>query len=455
MLNLEDHAKPALLGGASLIEIADADARQFVNALEKGEIVLVLGAGASATSTNSKGQCVRQSGSLAALLSSEAGLPYNGEDLPDVIGAVVGPRISAVQFHRMLAAEYTKITPSPELADLLGYTWRRLYTWNVDDLVENIHNGVQRRRYFNGMKDKVVAHEGLSYLSVIHLHGEALKPEHGFIFSVSEYNARLNSNTHDWYREAVADYVAYTPLFVGSKLKEPILSAELDRARPNPDAGLGRAFLVTPDEFSPVMMANLSARNFCVLRATLEELVSWLKSRIERKVTPVDVALKVNAFARELSEKLDVTKADVDAVRTVVLRTWANTKRDADALQKSERQKLGRSFLEGTAPTWVIAATDIPVRLKDTDRLYVEINESISRRDRLFVVYGQSGSGKTTAILQSILRNLNEHPDRPVYEIGSDTPSLKAALGLIARIHRFRTRCYIHPRHVCLCRLNA
>ena len=176
-------------GGARLIEIAEADARQLLNALEKGEVVLVLGAGASATSTNSKGQRVRQSNSLAALLASEAGLQYNSEDLPDVIGAVLGPRISAVQFHRILVAEYTKITPSPELVDLLWYTWRRLYTWNIDDSIENIHGGVQRRRYFNGMIDKVVAHEGLSYLPVIHLHGEALKPEHGFIFSVSEYKA--------------------------------------------------------------------------------------------------------------------------------------------------------------------------------------------------------------------------------------------------------------------------
>ena len=185
------------------------------------------------------------------------------------------------------------------------------------------------------------------------------------------------------------------------------------------------------------MMANLSARNFCILRGTLDELVIWLKSRIEKKVTPVDVALKVNAFARELSDKLEVTRADVDIARTVVLHTWADTNRDADALQKSEKQKLGRSFLEGTAPTWVIAATDIPVWLKDTDRLYAEINDSISRRDRLFVTHGQSGIGKTTAILQSILRSMNEHPDRPVYEIASDTPSLKSALGLIARIHRY------------------
>ena len=261
---------------------------------------------------------------------------------------------------------------------------------------------------------------------------------------MSEYNARLNNNTHDWYREAAADYAAYTPLFIGSRLKEPILSAELDRARPNPDAGLGRGFLVTPNEFSPVMTANLSARNICVVRATLGELISWLKSRIEKKITPVDVALKVNAFARELSSKLEITRADVDIAQTVVLHTWADTKRDADTLQKVQKQKLGRSFLEGTAPTWLIAATDIPVWLKDTDRLYAEINESISRRDRLFVVYGQSGSGKTTAILQSMLRILNEQPDRPLYEFTSDTPSLKTALGLIAIMHRNeRTLIYI------------
>ena len=126
----------------------------------------------------------------------------------------------------------------------------------------------------------------------------------------------------------------------------------------------------------------------------------------------------------------------MDIARTVILHTWADTKRDADALEKSEKQKLGRSFLEGTAPTWIIGATDIPVWLKDTDRLYTEISESIFRRDRLFVVYGQSGSGKSTAIIQSILRTMNEHPDRPVYEIASDTPSLKSALGLIARLHR-------------------
>ena len=416
--------------------IAEADARQLLNALTKGDAVLVLGAGASATSTNGRGEAVRQASSLAELLAAEAGLEFNGEDLPEVIGASVGPRISSIQYHRILANEYTKITPSPELADILDYTWRRLYTWNIDDSIENVKGGVQRRRYFNGMIDKVVAHEGLSYLPIIHLHGEALKPEHGFIFSASEYNSRLNSNTHDWYREAAADYAAYTPIFIGSRLKEPILSAELDRARSHPGAGLGRAFLVTPDSFSPLTHANLEARNICVVSATLSEFTKWLKSQSERRITPIDVAKKVSAFAREVTSQLEITARDIDAVRTVVLHTWSDTKRDADSLQEAERHRLGRTFLEGAPPSWTLAATDIPVWLAATNTLFEQLQEAIARRDRLFVVYGQSGSGKTTALLQCMLKLLSEQSNMPLYELSSDTDSLRGTLGIISRLHR-------------------
>lgn len=94
----------------------------------------------------------------------------------------------------------------------------------------------------------------------MHLHGEAWKPEHGYIFSEAEYNESI-SKGHAWYRKAVADYVEYVPIFIGSKLKEPILSLELDRARPRGNDGLGIAFLVTPDEFTPIQLAELEARS--------------------------------------------------------------------------------------------------------------------------------------------------------------------------------------------------
>ncbi|MDB5553829.1 MAG: hypothetical protein JWL86_3813 [Rhizobium sp.] len=87
-------------------------------------------------------------------------------------------------------------------------------------------------------------------------------------------------------------------------------------------------------------------------------------------------------------------------------------------------------------PTWVLASTDIPANLVATKQMYENLLESIQNRDRFFIVYGQSGSGKTTAILQCLNRYLKETQDSFVYELAGDTPSLRAALSLLRKIHK-------------------
>jgi hypothetical protein len=278
-----------------MIPIADEDARLLTKAIEEGEAVLVLGAGASATSTLANGDRVKQAWALSKMLAEKAGLSFQDDSLWDVITATIGPRLSQTQYYKILQDEYTGVRPSSELQNLFDYTWRRAYTWNIDDAVENIKGAVQPRRYYNGLVDKVSNQDGLEYLQFVHLHGDALKPEHGFIFSPGEYNQRLTSDRHDWYRQAAADYAAYTPVFVGSRLNEPIMAAELDRARPLPGSGLGLAFLVTPDKFSEVQLASFKARNIVVIQATLAEFVEWLRFTSGKKVTPIDVAKRVNA----------------------------------------------------------------------------------------------------------------------------------------------------------------
>lgn len=214
-----------------MIDVKEEDARLLLGALDAGEAVLILGAGASATSKLPNGEPVMQAGKLAAVIAEKVGLKYNEETLPDVLGAAIGRRMSEPQFHAILTKEYTGVIPSDDLKQAFQYTWRRVYSWNIDDAVENLKSGVQKRRYYNGMIDKVAVVDGLEYLQFIHLHGDALKPEHGFIFRTSEYTARLIADRHDWYRNLATDYISFTPIFVGSRLKEPILEAELDRAR--------------------------------------------------------------------------------------------------------------------------------------------------------------------------------------------------------------------------------
>ncbi|CAN1527170.1 hypothetical protein MCEMIH16_01279 [Caulobacteraceae bacterium] len=419
-----------------MIPIADEDARLLTKAIEEGEAVLVLGAGASATSTLANGDRVKQAWALSKMLAEKAGLSFQDDSLWDVITATIGPRLSQTQYYKILQDEYTGVRPSSELQNLFDYTWRRAYTWNIDDAVENIKGAVQPRRYYNGLVDKVSNQDGLEYLQFVHLHGDALKPEHGFIFSPGEYNQRLTSDRHDWYRQAAADYAAYTPVFVGSRLNEPIMAAELDRARPLPGSGLGLAFLVTPDKFSEVQLASFKARNIVVIQATLAEFVEWLRFTSGKKVTPIDVAKRINAFANELSERFSVNAADVDTAQSIIVHTWQETKLDADQLGDVALAKAAQRYLEGAPPTWRLSATDVPVWLTATDALFERITQSIDARDRVFVVHGQSGSGKTTATMQVLLRIARENPDKKLYELRGDVKSLKAALNLIERMHK-------------------
>lgn len=422
--------------GPPMIEIAAEDESLLLKAMREGEVVLALGAGASATSMNVRDNNIRQGRALAELLAVKAGLRYANEELPEVVTAVVGSRLSRAQFHQILREEYTKVSPSVELERLLSYTWRRIYTWNIDDALSNIAHAAQRRKYFNGLVDKVSTWEGHEYLQIVHLHGEAQKPEHGFIFSSAEYNTRLNRNDHDWYRELAADYVSHTPVFIGSRLNEPILSAELDRARPLSDPGLGLAFLVTPDTFTEVQLFNFKARNICVLRATLDVFVAWLQAKVGSGSTPLDVVREANAFGGRLVSSTNISAADIDAAKHIILRNWRSARGEADSLDNSSRRRDARNFLEGTPPTWRLAATDVPAWLQRTESLYRSVTDAIRDRERCILCHGQAGSGKTTALMQCLLRFSRENENSVVYELGSNVRSLRASLQLIARLHK-------------------
>lgn len=417
-----------------MFEVSKPDEKLLQKAVNDGNVVLLLGAGTSATSLTASGKQVKLGKALAKELAELAGFSYENEDLPDVIQAIT-QRVSEVQLHQLFRKEFTHISPSIELKELFRYSWCRLYTWNIDDAIESVRYAEQIRRYYNGLNDKVAINEGIEYLHIIHLHGEASKPEHGFIFSPAEYNRRLNDDKHDWYRQAAADYAAHVPVFVGSTLKEPILAAELDRARPNINSSLGTAFLITPDDFTEVQKASYQSRNIVIIKGTLADFIEWLKKTIGDGKSPLQISEEKNVFTKTVASKISSTRADISTANSIVIHTWQDARDKAAAdLQGLNRQKIARAFLEGSPPSWKIAASDIPVWLSATTELYKALSGSIDSKDRMFLVYGQSGSGKTTAVLQALLQYIREHDKTKIYEIKGDVTSLRSALELIVRL---------------------
>ena len=422
-----------------MINLSPQDEKILTRAIIHGEAALFLGAGASATSLSIAGTSILLGTQLAQKLAEVGGLDYNNEVLPSVVAATVGSRISRVQFENILRDEFLHCSPSNELKDLMTFCWARIYTWNLDDTISNCPNTAQKLQVFiqvfNGMVDQVTPNNNIAHLQVIHLHGEALKLHHGYIFSESEYNTAL-SRGHPWYKQAASDYIEILPIFVGSKLSEPILSLELDRARPNRTEGLGVAFLVSPDTFTPIQLAEFESRHISVVQGTLLEFVDFLRRKISSDgVSPLSVTSSRGEAGRLMAARGNVTTADLSVAQHLQVIASANGDIHIRRLPDDETASAARLFLEGKPPTWEVVFADISPILEQVRTLREQVEECYSSDERLFIVYGQSASGKTTGIMQALLQLARAHGNIPIYEIKGNTPTLKNAIGLLTRLH--------------------
>jgi hypothetical protein len=423
------------------MRLADAEKAYLLASMRLGEVVLVLGAGASATSQNSRGDPVKVGLALAAAIAERAGLPYNQEKLTDVLAAS-STVLSKPQLFDLLRREYMGIKPSLELEQLFSYSWRRVYTWNIDDALLNIkRRSAQYRRYYNGLIDKAAELEGLEQLHIVYLHGEITKSEHGLVLTENEYAAWIKSEKHYWYSRAAQDYLAYCPVFVGSSLDEPILAAELERARREADSNLGRAFLITPGPVSPIKVASLNARGITHIQGTLEEFSGWLATHLPGGRSPKQVVAASNNYSNDALDSL--TREDIAVAHFLHHISNQQLSQAWGVISPSAKSQMARQFLRGFPPSWKVAASDIPVQLEACSKLYEQFSKAATRNDRLFIVSGQSGSGKTTAVMMTLLRFIREHDDVDLFELSPDVRSAKRAFQLLRKVSNRKTIIYI------------
>ena len=418
-----------------MITLSEQDTNVLLRAVNHGEAVLFLGAGASATSLSRAGTNILQGPQVAERLAELGGLEYYNEPLPSVVAAVVGNRISRSQFEQLLGDEYRHCKPSVDLKDLMNFCWTRLYTWNIDDTLSNCPHPVQRLKICNGMIDSVAPNTDIAHLQVIHLHGEAWKLEHGYIFSESEYNQAL-AKGHAWYRQAASDYVEKLPIFIGSKLNEPILSLELDRARPHGAEGLGVAFLISPDVFTPIQLAEFESRGISVVSGDLSDFVEFLRKKVSASgLSPVAVTSNRGEAGRILAARGGVTPTDLVVAQHLRVLADGNGNIPIQRIPSEEIAVAARHFLEGKPPNWNVVTSGIPPLLGQVRTLGDQLEECYRSDERLFIVYGQSASGKTTGIMQALIQRAREQRETPVYEIDGNVPALRDAINLLVRLH--------------------
>lgn len=383
--------------------------------------MLLLGAGASYGSKDSKSRDLFMGEQLSECLCQEMSIQYEVGALGKVYSFAkikLGARLI-----RILEDRFKNTRPSLELERLAQHVWPRIYTLNIDDATDKAFSFKSKQKlniktinsHWNELDllfDKI---------DIIKLNGCITRPEDGFIFSPSEY-ASASNNPHEWYRQLGRDYLNYTFVFIGTKLDEPLFYQQIEYYKNTWEGAPGtpgKAYLISPT-ISEIDRLSLSASNIEWIAGTLEDFVRWIDENISNERSPIDVALERNP---ELALSTDTDHPEHDLSKIIKVDSIKRIKKDV------EKGKT-REFYLGFKPTWNEVFDGVPARLhfqKDIE------NSVLNTTKRICAVIGQAGSGKTTSLML-LAKHLSEQ-GKAVYYLNEPIAYLENTIRRLDRIN--------------------
>lgn len=126
-----------------------------------------------------------------------------------------------------------------------NYKWDRIFTLNIDDLVENIYkyNSVPLKVW---NKDTDDMNNPLNHTTLIKLHGCVRNPDKGYVFDDKEYTGFANKENY-LLKEFGHTFVRNDIIFLGTEFQESDLNSIIDKyERSGYDSAANNYFLIVP-----------------------------------------------------------------------------------------------------------------------------------------------------------------------------------------------------------------
>jgi tetratricopeptide (TPR) repeat protein len=410
----------------------------LINRIQRGEVILFLGAGASIGSKNSRGQSPPLGYGLMQILANECGIPLSdGDDLQTVAGNAHS-KLGDAQYWKILRENYLHCTPSEGLQIVARYYWPRIYSLNIDDATENAfrESGVHRADVFIGRSPIVSADtSGTPSVQVVKLNGSVDRLEGGLIFSRDDFNRGID-RTATWYDEMVRDYFDKTFVIIGTKLDEPIFWHHISRFIANSGQAAGTSYIICPT-FSEHKKYDLERHKIIPIQGTLDEFAREISRVLGQRISIADVSkfrnpslfahLSDGTVKSALAENPSEQRALTIISREILERT---NSRDPASI---------RGFYLGQAPTWRDILDGVPARIGDV----AAIVKRIATEAPIIVIEGPAGTGKSTCAMMAALEIADQGSATVLWvdgSIGVPTHTLNAFLNDRSRN---RGRCII------------
>lgn len=377
-------------------------------ALLNGRLVLLLGAGASYGCKSGTGNDVPLGWDLAKILAGAMGEPYADEDLSDVYSAAKGTLGS--QLIDIFEANFKHCRPSREYIELVKYPFFRIYTLNIDDAIEKAANRLPDRKFnvkqrFDRITETDQFYQTLDYIKI---NGDINYPTGGYIFSPQEYGTESALEPF-WYQELARDFFKYTFLFIGTKLKEPLFNHQIQKYKLKTVGTELKSYLIVP-KLSPLEAKSLESSNITHIPGTLTAFIDWLAQEFETPPTSQDIL-----FTRrpELMTGAHEPASYVSLLSGVVPVNRASL---SLLIQQTATSPI-RDFYKGFKPTWSDISDAVPAYLTKTRKTFEEyFQEKTPAPLSFFLLLGQAGAGKTTALKQIALK-IADGSDNNVYYV--------------------------------------
>lgn len=367
--------------------ISKSELKSMLRALVSGRYHLLLGAGASHGSRDSKGNPMPLARGLADEISLRFSIPGDESSLVESYERAVRKNGSR-KVYEYLRSRFYRCDPDGWLEQLVKVPWQRVWTLNIDDTYERAHRRARSigRQLDTVSWDDTYSGEALR-LQVVHLHGHVVdESPRTLVFSILEY---LNATeaAHAWHRVFGDSFVSSPYVIIGANLRDEYdLARVLRERRPQATAP---SIYVAPS-ISEGMQDDLRSWGFIPIQASGREFVEELMSLAQ---PIIDEGVSAWGLAGQSAELLRFSQ------QFKMLETRATLPQGRD-----------HDFYLGDVPSWsdivnnrdsIFGWTEVALRRA------TEILEESPEHAQLLVALGAKFSGRTTGLFR-IAREMND-----------------------------------------------
>ena len=378
-------------------------------ALHSNKVVLFLGAGFSCEAINKNQLKFPSSKELSKILweYTYKDDEYEETDLQIIFEAALKSQKGIRSLHEILKNVMGCSSVPDWYRNITSQYWYRIYTTNIDDLVEVIFKKPKLR--FN--LEQIVAprddfserDQFLNKLQYIKLNGSIEYDPRTYTFSARQF-AKRSTEYDIWYDHFVRDYMTHVTVFIGTELNEPLFWRHIElreRRERKETEQRPKSYLICP-KISRPKQSILNDYNIIPIEAKSEEFFIWLKENIKSPESKQSVIQASNPKLIEIFqfEEEGVKRADINRLETF----FKNFQ-----LVNIEQPSAGhrrKSYLLGKEPQWQDLYHNLDAKREINDLFINEVAEvAKGNQDNINVIAltGTAGSGKSTILMRTAL----------------------------------------------------